>query len=62
IIADLPDKLEMNVYPTLSKKQIGLYRQLIQQIKEKLEESEGIERKGLILSSIMKFKQICNHP
>lgn len=62
IIADLPDKLEMNVYPALSKKQIGLYKQLIRQIKEKLEDSEGIERKGLILSSIMKFKQICNHP
>ena len=62
IISDLPDKLEMNAYTTLSKKQIALYKQLIEQIKEKLMESEGIERKGLILSSIMKFKQICNHP
>jgi SNF2 family DNA or RNA helicase len=62
IISDLPDKLEMNAYTTLSKKQIALYKQLIEQIKEKLTESEGIERKGLILSSIMKFKQICNHP
>ncbi len=62
IITDLPDKVEINVYPTLSKKQIALYKQLIQQIKVKLEDSEGIERKGLILSSIMKFKQICNHP
>ena len=57
IISDLPDKLEMNAYTTLSKKQIALYKQLIEQIKEKLTESEGIERKGLILSSIMKFKQ-----
>ena len=62
IISDLPDKLEMNAYTTLSKKQIALYKQLIEQIKEKLTDSEGIERKGLILSSIMKFKQICNHP
>lgn len=62
IISDLPDKLEMNAYTTLSKKQIALYKQLIEQIKEKLMQSEGIERKGLILSSIMKFKQICNHP
>ncbi|MBE3101342.1 MAG: DEAD/DEAH box helicase, partial [Firmicutes bacterium] len=62
IIADLPDKLEMNAYTTLSKKQIALYKQLIEQISEKLKESEGIERKGLVLSSIMKFKQICNHP
>ena len=62
IIADLPDKLEMNAYTTLSKKQIALYKQLIEQISEKLKEAEGISRKGLVLSSIMKFKQICNHP
>ncbi len=62
IIADLPDKLEMNAYTTLSKKQIVLYKQLIEQISEKLKEVEGIERKGLVLASIMKFKQICNHP
>ncbi|KJS20434.1 MAG: helicase SNF2 [Clostridiaceae bacterium BRH_c20a] len=62
IIADLPDKMEMNAYTTLSKKQIVLYKQLIEQISEKLKEAEGIERKGLVLSSIMKFKQICNHP
>ncbi len=62
IIADLPDKLEMNAYTTLSKRQIVLYKQLIEQITEKLNEAEGIERKGLVLASIVKFKQICNHP
>lgn len=62
IISDLPDKLEINAYATLSKKQIALYKQLVNQIAVKLEEVEGIERKGLVLSSIMKFKQICNHP
>ncbi|HZK60454.1 MAG TPA: DEAD/DEAH box helicase [Anaerovoracaceae bacterium] len=62
IISDLPDKLEMNAYTILSKKQIALYKQLIEQISEKLKGAEGIERKGLVLSSIMKFKQICNHP
>ena len=62
IISDLPDKLEMNDYTTLSQKQITLYRQLLKQIAEKLETAEGIERKGLVLASIMKFKQICNHP
>jgi len=62
IIADLPDKMEMNAYTTLSKKQTALYKQLIEQISERLVVAEGIERKGLVLSSIMKFKQICNHP
>ncbi|NMA48449.1 MAG: DEAD/DEAH box helicase family protein, partial [Tissierellia bacterium] len=62
IIVDLPDKLEIKAYTTLSKKQIALYKQLIEQISEKLNETEGIGRKGLVLASIMKFKQICNHP
>jgi non-specific serine/threonine protein kinase len=62
IIADLPDKLEISEYATLTKKQIALYQKLVEQIEQKLKEAEGIERKGLVLSSIMKFKQICNHP
>ncbi|HZK01415.1 MAG TPA: DEAD/DEAH box helicase, partial [Anaerovoracaceae bacterium] len=62
IISDLPDKVEIEAYTTLTNKQMVLYRQLANQIKEMLETSEGIERKGLVLASIMKFKQICNHP
>ncbi|MFZ7103760.1 MAG: DEAD/DEAH box helicase [Peptococcaceae bacterium] len=62
IISDLPDKLEMNSYTILSKRQVVLYKQLIRQMEEKLKDSAGIERKGLVLSGIMKFKQICNHP
>ncbi len=62
IISDLPDKVEINAYTALSKKQTALYRQLLAQIAEKLETAEGIDRKGLVLASIMKFKQICNHP
>jgi len=62
VISDLPDKLEMNSYTTLSNKQVALYKQLIRHMEKKLSNSEGIERKGLVLSGIMKFKQICNHP
>jgi non-specific serine/threonine protein kinase len=62
IITDLPDKIEINEYAALSKKQVALYHKLVRQIEEKLQDTEGIERKGLVLSSIMKFKQICNHP
>ena len=46
----------------LSKKQIALYKELIKNIEDSLEDKEGIDRKGIVLSSIMKFKQICNHP
>ncbi len=62
IINDLPEKIEMKTYSTLSKKQAVLYDALVNELVEKLENSEGIERKGLILASLLKFKQICNHP
>jgi non-specific serine/threonine protein kinase len=62
IIADLPDKIEMKSYSTLSKKQASLYMSLVKELQIKLESSEGMERKGLVLASLMKFKQICNHP
>jgi non-specific serine/threonine protein kinase len=39
-----------------------LYNALIKDIERALEDASGIARKGLVLGSIMKFKQICNHP
>ncbi|HEX9062213.1 MAG TPA: DEAD/DEAH box helicase, partial [Clostridia bacterium] len=62
IIADLPDKIEMKTYSSLSKKQAALYSSLVEELQTKLESSDGIERKGLVLAALMKFKQICNHP
>ncbi|MEA2011701.1 MAG: DEAD/DEAH box helicase [Verrucomicrobiota bacterium] len=62
IISDLPDKIEMNTYSQLSKMQFALYQNEVDKLKEKLENAEGIARKGLVLTSLMKFKQICNHP
>ncbi len=62
IIADLPEKIEMKSYSTLSKKQAALYMSLVKELQIKLESSEGIERKGLVLASLVKLKQICNHP
>jgi len=63
VISDLPDKIEMKTYSTLTKKQVVLYNKIVHDLKAKLESAEeGIERKGLVLSSLMKLKQICNHP
>jgi len=62
VISDLPEKVEMKTYAPLSKKQIILYKNMVEEIKEIIAETEGIQRKGIILSSIMKFKQLCNHP
>ena len=64
IISDLPDKIIVKDYIHLSKKQIVLYKKELKRIEEALEEQAqtGIARKGLILSSIMRLKQLCNHP
>ena len=63
VISDLPEKIEMKTYATLTKKQVVLYNNLVHDLQDKLESTdEGIERKGLVLSSLMKFKQLCNHP
>ncbi|MEA3415303.1 MAG: DEAD/DEAH box helicase [Thermodesulfobacteriota bacterium] len=62
VISDLPEKVEMKTYASLSKKQVILYNNIVETIKQTIVETQGIKRKGLILSSLMKFKQICNHP
>ena len=62
VIADLPEKLEMKVFCPLTKEQASLYAAVVQEAGEALEESEGIQRKGLVLATLMKLKQVCNHP
>ena len=62
IIKDLPDKLEQNSYCNLTLEQATLYEAVVRDMEAKLEAEEGIERLGLVLSTLMKLKQICNHP
>ncbi|HKK90159.1 MAG TPA: DEAD/DEAH box helicase [Desulfobacteraceae bacterium] len=63
IVPDLPEKVEMKTFPQLTKQQVVLYQDFVDDLEQRLEASqEDIQRKGLILSSLIKFKQICNHP
>lgn len=62
IISDLPEKLESVDYVSLSKKQIVLYRKAVSDMEKLIADVEGIKRSGIILNTIMKLKQICNHP
>ena len=63
VIKDLPDKVEQKVYCNLSNEQASLYEAVVKDVMQQLEEAEeGIGRSGLVLSSLMKLKQICNHP
>lgn len=62
IIADLPDKTEVKAFCPLSRKQVALYQQAVDDLSRQLREAEGIQRKGLVLALLMRLKQICNHP
>jgi non-specific serine/threonine protein kinase len=62
VIADLPDKTEVTAYCSLSRKQAALYGQAVADLAEALQNSDGIQRKGIVLASLMRLKQICNHP
>lgn len=66
IISDLPEKMEMTDYVTLSKKQRVLYKKYVDDLAKLLEKAKDdddpMKRRGLVLASLLKLKQICNHP
>ena len=62
IIKDLPDKVEQKLFCNLTKEQASLYEAVVKDVEQQLEEAEGIQRKGLILGTLTKLKQVCNHP
>ncbi len=62
IIKDLPEKIEKNQYCRLSKEQAALYESIVKEAMKKIKDSEGIERKGLVLKMMTSLKQIGNHP
>jgi non-specific serine/threonine protein kinase len=62
VITDLPDKTEVTAHCLLSKAQAALYRQAVDELERALLETDGIQRRGIVLAYLMRFKQICNHP
>ena len=62
IIQDLPEKQEMNVFCGLTTEQADLYQQLVDESLSKIDDAEGIQRHGLVLTLLMRLKQVCNHP
>ena len=59
---DLPDKIERTLPITLTAEQASLYESVVQQLLERIEHADPMQRRGIILSSLMKLKQLCNHP
>jgi len=62
IIRDLPPKNEMKEYCGLTKEQAGLYRAVVQESMRQIESAQGIQRRGVILATLTRLKQVCNHP
>jgi SNF2 family DNA or RNA helicase len=63
VIADLPDKLEMKVWCNLTAEQATLYQATVEEMLARIEAAEeGIERRGLVLATMARLKQVCNHP
>ena len=62
IIDDLPEKIEIVQDYRLTPEQASLYQTVVDDMMEKIEGSEGIERRGRVLAAMAKLKQVCNHP
>ena len=62
VIDDLPDKTELKAWCHLSHAQAALYQRAVDELTVAIKDAEGMGRKGIVLSYLMRFKQICNHP
>ncbi|MFG0325760.1 MAG: DEAD/DEAH box helicase, partial [Phycisphaerales bacterium JB037] len=62
VVSDLPEKLESKEYCHLTGEQAQLYENCVKRMLGEVERAEGIQRRGLVLSALIRLKQICNHP
>lgn len=62
VVPDLPDKIERKVYCPLTREQASLYEATVRERLGRIEQSDGITRRGVVLSAMLALKQICNHP
>jgi len=60
IISDLPEKNEMKIYIELSKIQVKLYKELVDEALKDVESK--LNNKINVLNLLIKLKQLCNHP
>ena len=67
IIQDLPDKLEMKVYCSLTPEQVTLYQAVVEESLLNVRDAEQeikspMSRRGAVLRALLRLKQVCNHP
>jgi superfamily II DNA or RNA helicase len=65
IIADLPEKTEVKAFCSLSRRQAALYEESVEELGREIasvDPADRMKRRGLVLSYLLRLKQICNHP
>jgi SNF2 family DNA or RNA helicase len=63
IISDLPDKQEIKVWCNLTAEQASLYQATVTDMLSRIENAaDDIGRRGLVLATMARLKQVCNHP
>jgi SNF2 family DNA or RNA helicase len=62
VIKDLPEKNEMKIFCSLTREQATLYEAVVRESLTRIDEAEGIGRKGAVLVALTRLKQVCNHP
>lgn len=62
VVSDLPEKLETREYCHLTSEQAELYENAVRRMLGEVDQAEGMHRRGLVLSTLIRLKQICNHP
>ena len=62
LVEELPEKVERDVFCHLTREQASLYRAVTEETAEALATADGVALRGLALGTMMRLKQICNHP
>jgi SNF2 family DNA or RNA helicase len=62
VAAELPEKVETREYAHLTNEQAELYESIVRRMLGQVDRAEGMRRRGLVLASLVKLKQVCNHP
>lgn len=62
ISLSLPEKQESKSFIPLTAEQVSLYEGIVSELLNRLDKETPMQRRGLILGSLTKLKQLCDHP
>ena len=62
VIRDLPEKHQTRIYCNLTPEQASLYEAAVDQCLARIQRNTDFARRGEILRTLTRLKQICNHP